>query len=143
MKNVRALCCFLVIFPGIIFLTSGQVLAATYNYLASSPLPRGDGGDHVCSCVNLSNKTMTLMITHKGTEGGLEGTNYEETGVGQTLTFTGNRYSAAYCYVEQQNHKPLNKNKVACTFSAVDSNGSPQAAVPVDKKFKRKVFPPS
>lgn len=139
MKNSILSCGVLVVVLGIMAFVPNQALAAKQYYLASSPLTTGSDGEHNCSCVNLSDKTIRLNIIIEGQSAeGMEQSSFSDTDPGKTKTFSTGEFSAASCKVEQVSYKPLNKKKVVCSFSAVDVNGSPQFVLPVDKKFMRK-----
>ncbi len=117
-------------------------VANAETILVSAPLTRGDNGYFKCVCSNIGKKVTQLQVdivfdresTSTLVSGGplrtvLQGATYLISSAG-----TSHPHQVAYCQVTGS-PSPTTK-KVPCTFSAVDSNGSPQVTVPVNLKRK-------
>ncbi len=124
-----------------VFALSHQVHAG--SYLVSAPLPRGENGNFVCTCTNISKKDITLEVIVK--YGGVGGVGVPSNAVvspGGILTVNTVHVTppmVTYCEAAPFNSdtKSVTNKKVLCTFSAVDFNGSPQVTIPVNTKRTR------
>ena len=121
-----------------VFIMANPVMAA--SHLISAPLSRGDNGDFSCSCVNISKKDMLfeiMIMTGPGSGFSAHGT-VVPGGMLTSSSVGGSPPTTTYCEVQPYGDRvTLTTRTVLCTFSVIDSNGTPQISVPVETRMRQ------